>query len=134
MGGVLSGRQKDRARRTVESYLTLDVNQLSEKGCLGPDCSSTCQWIVNNEVFSIYLRAEAERLYLRYTARVGNGEREDIAETIPIIHRRCRFGGSRAYFICPGPGDGTDCGRRISGAVCSQEGGRTERAERWNPI
>jgi hypothetical protein len=70
-------------------------------------------WIVNNEVFSIYLRAEAERLYLRYTARVGNGEREDIAETIPIIHRHCRFGGSRAYFICPGPGDGADCGRRV---------------------
>jgi hypothetical protein len=25
-----------------------------------------------------------------------------------------RFGGSRAYFICPGPHDGTDCGRRIT--------------------
>ena len=71
-------------------------------------------WIVNNEVFSIYLRAEAERLYLRYTARVGNGEREDIAETIPIIHRHCRFGGSRAYFICPGPGGVTECGRRVT--------------------
>jgi hypothetical protein len=114
MGGLGSGRPKDRGRKTVESYLTLDVNQLSEKGCLRPGCSSTCQWIVNNEVFSIYLRAEAERMYLRYTARVGNGERQDIAETISIVHLRCRFGGSRAYFVCPGPGDGTYCGRRIT--------------------
>jgi hypothetical protein len=114
MGGPLSGRQKERTRKTVESYLTLDVNQLSEKGCLRPGCSSTCQWIVNNEVVSINLRAEDERLYLRYTVRVGNGEGEDMAETIPLVYARCRFGGSRAYFICPGPEDGTDCGRRIT--------------------
>jgi hypothetical protein len=113
MGGPLSGRQKDRTRKTVKSYLTLDVNQLSEKGCLRPGCSSTCRWIVGNEVVSLNVRAEAERVYLRYTLQVGNREREDIAETMPIVHRRCRFGGSRAYFICPGPGDGTDCGRRV---------------------
>jgi hypothetical protein len=92
----------------------LDVNQLSEKGCLRPGCSSTCQWIVGNEVASITVRAEAERLDLRYTVRVGDGEREDMAETIPIVHLRCRFGGSRAYFVCPGPRDGTDCGRRTT--------------------
>jgi hypothetical protein len=34
MGGLGSGRWKDRARKTVESYLMLDVNQLSEKGWL----------------------------------------------------------------------------------------------------
>ena len=112
MGGVLSGRRKDRTRRTVESYLTLDVNQLSEKGCLRPGCSSTCRWIAGNEVVSLNLRAEAGRVHLSYTVRVGNGEREDIAETIPIVHLRCRFGGTRAFFLCPGPGEGTDCGRR----------------------
>jgi hypothetical protein len=31
MGGLGSGRWKDRGRKTVESYWTLDVNQLSEK-------------------------------------------------------------------------------------------------------
>ena len=55
----------------------------------------------------------AERLHLSYTVRVEGGEHENTAETIPIVHLRCRFGGSRAYFICPGPGDGTDCGRRM---------------------
>jgi hypothetical protein len=91
----------------------LDVNQLSEKGCLQPGCCSSCQWIDGNEVFSIELQAQAERLHLSYTVRVGGGKCEEVAETIPIVHLRCRFGGSRPFFICPGPRNGTDCGRRI---------------------
>jgi hypothetical protein len=92
----------------------LDINQLSDKGCLRAGCSSTCQWMVGNEVFSINLLAEAERLSLSYTVRVRNGESEDMAETIPIVHLRCRFGGSRVYFNCPGAKEGTECGRRIT--------------------
>jgi hypothetical protein len=107
-------RWKDRARKTLESYLTLNVNELSEKGCLRPGWSSTCQWIVGNEVALINLLAEADRLSLSYTLRVRDGKSEDMTETIPIVHLPCRFGGSRAYFICPGPQDGTDCGRRIT--------------------
>ena len=113
MGGLGSGRRKDRGRKTVESYKTLDVNQLSEKGCLRPGCSSTCQWTDGNEVFSINLRAEAKRLHLSYPVRVGDREWRDVTDSIPIVHLRCRFGGSRAYFICPGP-RGTDCGRHIT--------------------
>jgi hypothetical protein len=98
----------------VESHLTLDVNQLSEKGCLRPGCSSTCRWIVGNEVVSLNVRAEAERLHLSYMVRVGDGEREDVVDTISVVYLRCRFGGSRAYFICTGPGDGANCGRRVT--------------------
>jgi hypothetical protein len=87
----------------------LDVNQLAEKGCLRPGCTSTCRWINGNEVFSIKLRAEAERLHLSYTVRGGN-----IAEIITLVYEPCRFGGSRAYFICPGPREGTDCERRVT--------------------
>jgi hypothetical protein len=114
MGGLGSGRWKDRGRKTVESYRTLDVNQLSEKGWLRPGWSSACQWTDGNEGASINLRAEADWLHLSYTVRGGGGECEEVAETIPIVHVRCRFGGTRAYFICPGPRDGTDCGRRIT--------------------
>src|SRR5271170_7534411 len=87
MGGLGSGRWKDRARKTVESYRMLDINHLKEMGCLRPGCTSTCQWTDGNEVASIQLRAEAERLHLSYT---GGGEREDMAETIPIVYLRCR--------------------------------------------
>jgi hypothetical protein len=54
------------------------------------------------------------RLHLSYKVRVGDEGREDVAESIHIVHLPCRFGGSRAYFICPGPGYGTECGRRIT--------------------
>src|SRR6516162_5045823 len=113
MGGVFSGRQKDRARKTVECYWMLDVNQLSEKGCLRPGCSSTCRWTDGDEVFSINLRAEGKRLHLSYPVRVGDREWRDVTDTIAIVHLPCRFGGCRAYFICPGPRC-TDCGRRIT--------------------
>jgi hypothetical protein len=114
MGGLGSGRWRDRGRKTVESYRTLDVDQLSKKGWLRPGLSSTCQWIDGNEVVSLNLRAEAERVRLSYAVRVGDGEREDVVDTISVVYLRCRFGGNRAYFICPGPGGGTNCGRRIT--------------------
>jgi hypothetical protein len=120
MGGLGSGRWKNRARKTVESCRMLDINQLREMGCLRPGWSGACQWTDGNGVASINLRAEVKRLHLSYTARVGDGERQDMAETIPIVHLRCRFGGTRAFFICPGPGDGADCGRRITKLHLSQ--------------
>jgi hypothetical protein len=113
MGGLGSGKRKNRARKTVESYFMLDVGQLSDKGCLRPGSSSTCQWIDGNEVASINLRAESNRLHLSYPVRVGDREWRDVTDTITIVQLPCRFGGSRAYFICPGP-RGTDCGRRIT--------------------
>jgi len=114
MGGLGSGRRKNRVRKTVESYCMLDVNQLSQKGCLQPGCSSTCQWTDGKEVVLINLRAEAERLRLSYAIRAGDGAREDVVDTISVVYLRCRFGGSRAYFICPGPGGVTECGRRVT--------------------
>jgi hypothetical protein len=76
-----------------------------------PSVSTTCQWTDGNEV--INLRAEAKRLHLSYTVRVGDGESADVTETVGIAQLRCRFGGTRPYFICPGPGDGAKCGRRV---------------------
>ena len=114
MGGLGSGRWKNRVRKTVGSYRMLDIDQLSEMGCLRPGWSGACQWTDGIEVASINLRAEVKRLHLSYTVRVGDGERQDMTETIPIVHLRCRFGGTRAFFLCPGPGDGADCGRRIT--------------------
>ena len=120
MGGLGSGRWKNRVRKTVESYRMLDIDQLREMGCLRPGWSGACQWTDGIEVASINLRTEVKRLHLSYTVRVGDGERQDMTETIPIVHLRCRFGGTRAFFFCPGPGDGADCGRRITKLHLSQ--------------
>jgi hypothetical protein len=97
----------------LESYWGLDVDQLAKKGCLRPGWSGTCQWTDGSELFSINLRADAEQLHLSYLVRVGDREWRDVTDTIPIVRLPCRFGGSRAYLICPGP-RGTDCGRRVT--------------------
>jgi hypothetical protein len=113
MGGLGSGRWKDQGRKTVESYCVIDANQLSRKGCLRPGWFGTCQWTDGNKVASINVRAEANRLDLSYPVWVGNREWRDITDTIPIVRLPCQFGGSRVYFLCPGP-RGTDCGRRVT--------------------
>jgi hypothetical protein len=51
---------------------------------------------------------------LSYAVLAGDGGREDVVDTISVVYLRCRFGGSRAYFICPGPGGVTKCGRRVT--------------------
>jgi hypothetical protein len=123
-GGLGSGRRKERRRKTVESYWMLDVDQLAKKGCLQPGWSGTChclqpgwfgtcQWTDGNEVVSINLRTEGDRLHLSYPVRGGASEWRLVTDTIAIVHLPRRFGGSRAYFICPGPRR-TDCGRRIT--------------------
>ena len=87
------------------------MNYLSAMGCLQPGWSSTCQWILGNEVASINLRAEAEQLHLSWRG----GEREDVAEIVPIVHVPCNLGGTRRYFICPGDGTAdAGCGRRVA--------------------
>jgi hypothetical protein len=85
--GPGSGRLRHRGRKTVESYCMLDVNQLSEKGCLQPGWSGTWRLIVGNECFSINVRAEAEQVRLSYAARVGDGGQEDVVDTISIAAR-----------------------------------------------
>ena len=114
MGGLGSGRWKDQDHDTVESHVLLDVNGFSVMGCLRPGWTGICQWIDGNERASISLRTEAERLHLSYTVRIGDRKWEDVAEIILIVRVSCRFGGSRAYFICPGSREGNKCGRRIA--------------------
>jgi len=72
--GIGEGRKK-KHRRTVESCLVLDVNDLSARGCFQPGLFSTCQWLDGSGgIFSIRLRYEAGRLFLSYDHQAGGGE------------------------------------------------------------
>ena len=121
MGGLGSGgwgKKKKKHRRTVESCLVLDVNDLSARGCFQPGLFSTCQWLDGSGgIFSIRLRYEAERLFLSYDHQAGGGEpAEEVTEIIPIVRSPCRFGGSQPFFLCPGTSaavGGVGCGRRV---------------------
>ena len=129
MGGPGSGRWKRPGRRTVESCLTLDVNDLSARGYLQPGWLGAYQWsIAGGEVFSIDLHAEAERLHLSWHSciggsrrRTGNRERESeqegeqgvVTEVVSIVRVPHYPSGRRAYFICPG-GGAAGCGRHVA--------------------
>jgi hypothetical protein len=52
-------------------------------------------------------------VHLSYRVRIGGGGWEDVEETVRIVRVPCRFGGSRAYFICPGVVNGIACWRRV---------------------
>jgi hypothetical protein len=115
MGGVGSGRRSGFGRDTVESCRSLDVNRLHREGCLRAGWMGGWQWTRDSEkVASINLRAEHDRLHLTYRVHVGDGEWEDVAETVRIVRAVCRLGGARAYFICPGVVNGIACGRRVA--------------------
>lgn len=115
MGGFGSGRTAGSGRDTVEACRSLDVNHLQRAGCLRPGWSGGWQWTQDGERKAwINLEARSNSLRLSYRVRVPGGDWTDIVETVSIIRKRCRFGGTRPYFICPGVVNGVACGRRVA--------------------
>ena len=120
MGGFGSGRPSGTGRDKVEACRSIDVNRLHKKDCLRDGWAGDWQWTSDGEkVASINLRAEADRLHLSYHVRIAGGEWEDVAETAGIVRSPCRYGGVRAYFICPGVANGVACGRRVAKLHCA---------------
>jgi hypothetical protein len=65
------------------------------------------------------LRAEHDLLRLTYRVQIAGGDWEEVAETVPISHVACRYGGRRPYFYCPGIVSGIACGRRVAKLYCA---------------
>ncbi|MGH9816034.1 MAG: hypothetical protein ACRD6I_08155, partial [Candidatus Acidiferrales bacterium] len=112
MGGPGSGnRWHYGARDTVEDYHALDVRRFEGAGMLTPGRSAGWQWTRDGEqVASIQVRAEHDRVTLIYRHRSGGAEWMDEQYPVRIVRTRCKLGGSRAWFICPAVG----CGRRVA--------------------
>src|ERR1700756_5037603 len=110
MGGFGSGRPSGSGRSTVEACRSIDANRLHGEGCLGAGWMGGLQWSRDREqVASINLRADHDRLHLTYRMRIGGGEWEDVNETVRIVRVPCRLGGARPYFVCPGMMNGITC-------------------------
>jgi hypothetical protein len=115
MGGFGSGRSSGSGRSKAEDCRSLDVNRLHREGCLHPGWAGGWSWTVGGErVAWIGLRAEIDRLRLIYSVRIAGGDWEDVVETVGIVRVRCRYGGSRPFFCCPGVVSGRACGRRVA--------------------
>jgi hypothetical protein len=115
MGGLGSGRPSGSGRSIVEACRSIDANRLHRKGCLDTGWMGSWQWSRDGEqVASINLRTDHDRLHLTYRVRISGGEWEEVTESISIVRLPCRFGGTRPFFICPGVVNGTVCGRRVA--------------------
>lgn len=100
-----------RAKSRTDEFRALDVRQLAKQGMLRPGHWREWQWKRNGDVIAwIRVRTEQHRVVLKYQHRVG-GERWRCEEyPVHIVRTACHLGGSRPWFLCPGPG----CGRRVA--------------------
>ena len=108
MGGFGSGRQGWKA--TTSDMRTLDIRRLQRDGLLTPGQAFGWHWTRNGEeVASIQMRTEVDRVILNYRSRSG-GEWQPMEYPVYLEWTPCNFGGRRAWFVCPARG----CGRRVA--------------------
>lgn len=113
MGGLGSGRRAGLGRGTVDAYLSLDVNYLHRKNILQPGRVGDLHWLREGKrVGSMNVRADGDQVDLFYQVQIS-GEVQDVNEGVRIIRVPCHLGGVRPYFVCPGTGKGTQCGRHV---------------------
>ena len=68
-------------------------------------------WTLNGEeVASIQMRTEVDRVILNYRSRSNGGEWQPMEYPVYLEWTPCHLGGRRAWFLCPARG----CGRRVA--------------------
>jgi len=110
MGGFGSGRGQ-RGKDTTSDMRPLDIRKLQRDGLLTPGRAFGWHWTVNGEeVASIQMRTEVDRVILNYRSRSNGGEWQPMEYPVYLEWTGLHFGGRRAWFLCPARG----CGRRVA--------------------
>ena len=110
MGGAGSGR-RSAGTSTTDDLVGLDVRSCERAGILRPGYVGRRDWLRGDRVVAtIDIRALDDRIILAHRTRVPGGEWEDHRYPVRIVRTRCRYGGSRRWFLCPRIG----CGRRVA--------------------
>ena len=111
MGGIGSGRRYQGGKDTTSDMRPLDIRKLQRDGLLTPGRAFGWHWTVNgNEVASIQMRTEVDRVILNYRSRSNGGEWQPMEYPVYLEWTPCNLGGRRAWFLCPARG----CGRRVA--------------------
>ena len=111
MGGIGSGRRYQGGKDTTSDMRPLDIRKLQRDGLLTPGRAFGWHWTVNgNEVASIQMRTEVDRVILNYRSRSNGGEWQPMEYPVYLEWTGLHFGGRRAWFLCPARG----CGRRVA--------------------
>ena len=115
MGGYGSGRPSTRTCGRVEDSRPLDIGKLRRGGVLAEGWAGKYHWHLNGkEIAQICLRMRPGVLLLNYSFSRGNGPKEAVEQSVPLVWRSCRFGGQRLYFQCRGVINGKVCQRCVT--------------------
>jgi len=116
MGGYGSGRWHRREKKdTVEGHKRLDVRKIRRENLLRPGSSFGWQWSEGGKpIGDIRIQVEDSCVILKYRSRRSGEDWKNVEERVPLSFTRCNFGGSRAWFVCPGVFNGRHCGRRVA--------------------
>jgi hypothetical protein len=108
MGGMGSGGWNGSGRATVEEVATLSMSTLRARGALKPGAHTVWTWSRNGQPFaSISVHGGCDSLRLSYSLSTEGGPQRRIDDRVSLERRPCRFGGARAFFLCP------RCGRSV---------------------
>lgn len=111
MGGIGSGRRYQGGKDTTSDMRALDVRLLQRDGLLIPGRAFRWQWTRGGEeVASIQIRTEDDRVMLNYQSRSNDGMWQAMEYPARLEWSGCNLGGQRAWLICPAQG----CGRRVA--------------------
>ena len=111
MGGYSSGRRNQNGKKLTVSYNSLDIRLLQRKGLLAAGSSTYLSLSgVNRKVGLFEVTSESNRMTLRYSHRLENGNLKLEDYPISIEWTPCNYGGMRAWFRCPALG----CNRRVA--------------------
>lgn len=111
MGGIGSGRRSHSGKYTTDDMRPLDIRRIHRDGLLTPGGAFGWQWTRNGEeVASIQMRTETNRLILKYRNRSYGGEWKSMEYPAYLEWTDCNLGGRRPWFLCPAQG----CGRRVA--------------------
>ena len=104
MGGSGSGGHNSKGRMVAEGAMRLNIRELRRNRCLAPGQHGSICWSQRDgSQSSIAFETELHAINLAYTwTDHRSGQVHCISERVDLEHSRCRFGGRRPYFLCPG--------------------------------
>jgi hypothetical protein len=99
------------AKRCTAEMWALDIRKIQRDRCLTPGRTLNWTWSCNGQqVASIAMRAEADRVTLTYESRSYGGVPKSMNYSVRLDRTGCNYGGQRVWWLCPAVG----CGWRVA--------------------
>ena len=111
MGGIGSGRRFQQGKNTTSDCRSLDVRWLNQQGILDKRYPQNITWSRGEQtVAAIQIIAQPDNVVLKYRHSRNDDKWQNHDYPVRLDWTSCRYGGQRAWFLCPALG----CGRRVA--------------------